>query len=121
MLTNIPRETALFVDPTVVSFALRDDCDFSGVDYIWFDLESNNDMGCGAWMRKKDVDDVINLAISLLSRHLEKYLIDAYDRKMREDMIRRWEDGLRLLECPICGKASLERKTIVTNNIKFGD
>jgi hypothetical protein len=119
VLAKVPREIGLFSDPIVVSFALKDACDISGVDYVWFDLEGDDDVCCSAWVREEDGDAVVVLAARLLNRHLEKYLIDAYDRRTREDLVRVWEAGLGLQECHICGKSSSERRTITANNRKF--
>lgn len=119
VLAKVPREIALFLDPIVLSFVLRDACDLSGVDYVWLDLEGEDEVGCSAWVKDKDANAVISLAIDLLKRHLEKYLIDAYDHDTREDMIRVWEAGLGLKECPICGAASPDRRIITTNKHKF--
>lgn len=119
VIAKTPKNIALFADPIVVSFALKDACDISGVDYVWLDLEGENEVGCSAWVKEKDEDDVINLAISLLKRHLEKYLIDAYDRRTREDLANVWDTGLGLEECPVCGKTPIERRTIAANNYKF--
>lgn len=119
VLSKIPKEIALFVDSIVVSFALKDACDISGVDYVWLDLEGGDDVGCSAWVKEKDENAVINLSVNLLKRHIEKYLIDAYDRGTREDLAKVWEAGLGLQECPICGNASVDRRTISSNNRKF--
>lgn len=119
VMAKAPREMALFLDPIVVSFALRDACDLSGVDYVWLDLEGDDEVGCSAWVRKKDGDTVIGLAIDLLRRHLAKYLIDVYSRETREDMVRVWEAGLELQVCPICGETSLKRRLIATNKYRL--
>lgn len=119
VMMKVPKETVLFLDPIILSFALRDACDLSGVDYVWLDLESEDEIGCSAWVKNEDVNVVINLAVNLLKRHLDKYLIDAYDHETREDMLRVWESGLGLQECPICGTALPQRKVIITNNHKF--
>ncbi|MFH0897628.1 MAG: hypothetical protein V1850_06245 [Candidatus Bathyarchaeota archaeon] len=119
VISKVPREIVLFLDPIVLSFALRDACDLSGVDYMWLDLEGEDDVGCSAWVNEKDSNAVISLAIDLLKRHLEKYLIDAYDHGTREDMMRVWDAGLGLQACPICGEASPERRVIAANEHKF--
>jgi len=119
VMAKVPKEIALFLDPIVVSFALRDACDISGVDFVWLDLEGDGDLGCSVWVREGDGDVVVALAFGLLRRHLEKYLIDVYDRGTREDMVRVWEAGLRLQECPICGEPSPERRVIAVNKRRF--
>lgn len=119
MLIEVPREIALFMDPIVVSLALRDACDVSGVDYVWLDLEGDDDVACSCWMMEKDRAVVMGLTIGLLRRHLEKYLIDTYDHVTREDMVKVWEAGLGLEQCPICGKASPERRVIAASKRKF--
>ena len=119
VIAKVPREITLFLDPITVSFALRDACDVSTVDYVWLDLETDDQVGCSAWVKEKDANAVIGLAVELLKRHLEKYLIDAYDYGTREDMIRIWEAGLGLQECPLCGAVSPERRVIVANKRKF--
>ena len=119
VLSKVPKEIALFTDSIIVSFALKDACDISGVDYVWLDLEGVDDVGCSAWVKEKDENAVISLSVNLLRRHIEKYLIDAYDRGTREDLVKVWEAGLGLQECPICGKASIDRRTISANNRKF--
>lgn len=119
VMSKVPREIVLFLDPIVLSFALRDACDLSGVDYVWLDLEGEDDVGCSAWVKENDSDAVISLAVDLLKRHLDKYLIDAYDHGTREDMIRVWAAGLGLQACPICGVASPERRVIAVNKHKL--
>ena len=119
VLTKVPREMSLFAEPIVVSFALKDACDVSGVDYVWLDLEGEDDVGCSAWVREKDRDSIISLAIDLLKRHMEKYIIDVNDRGTRDDLAKVWEAGLGLKECSVCGKSSPERRTIAANSYKF--
>lgn len=119
MMANVPREIALFMDPIVLSFSLRDACDVSGVEYVWLDLEDDDEVGCSTWVKEKDGNTVVDEAVSLLRRHLEKYLIDAYDRLTREDIIKVWEAGLGLQECPVCGEASPERKVVSSDKHRF--
>jgi transposase-like protein len=61
-------------------------------------------------------DSILSIAGGLLKKHLEKYILDAYDRHTREDMVRVWEAQLKILQCPICGEPSLKRKPIILNN-----
>lgn len=119
IMAKVPREITLFLDPIVLSFALRDSCDLSGVDYVWLDLEGNDDVGCSAWVKENDSNVIISLAVDLLKRHLDKYLIDAYDHGTREDMISVWTTGLGLQACPLCGTASPERRVIAVNKHKL--
>ena len=119
VLSEVPKDLAIFLDPIIVSFALKDACDFSGVDYVWLDLEGEDEVGNSAWVRKEDQKKVLDLAIRFLERHLEKYIIDAYDRRTREDMVRIWEAQVKLQECPICGSSSLERRLIMTKKQKL--
>ncbi len=119
VIAEVPKEIELFLDPIVLSFALRDACDLSSFDYVWLDLEGEDEVGCSAWVKENDSDAVINMTVDLLNRHLEKYLIDTYDHGTREDMVRVWKAGLDLQKCPVCGWASPERRIIVTNKRKF--
>ena len=105
----------VFLDPIVVAFAIHDACDLSDTDYAWLDLEGEDEVGNSAWTRGGH-DGILNIAGSLLKKHLEKYILDAYDRHTREDMVRVWEAQLKILQCPICGEPSLERKPIILNN-----
>ncbi|MCJ7634353.1 60S ribosomal protein L37a, partial [Candidatus Bathyarchaeota archaeon] len=84
-------------------------------DYAWLDLEGDDEVGNSAWS-KGSHEEIVDIAIKLLGKHLEKYILDAYDRHTREDMVRVWEAQLKLLACPICGESSLERKPIIINN-----
>ncbi len=115
VLLKVPKDLVLFLDPIVISFALRDACDLSSVDYVWLDFENDDDVGCSAWMRKNDGDGVIDLAVDLMRRHLEKYLIDVYSRGTREEMVRVWEAGLGLEACSVCGGTSLKRRLIMAD------
>jgi len=109
-----PKKVSVLLDPIVVAFAIHDACDFSGFDYAWLDLEGGDEIGNSAWARGGQ-EEILNLAMRLMRRHLEKYVLDAYDRRTREDMIRVWEAQLKLLACPVCGESSLERRPILTN------
>ena len=119
VLSTIPKELALLLDPIVVSFALKDACDYSGVDYVWLDLEGDDEVASSAWVRKDDQKEVLDLAIKFLKRHLEKYILDAYDRCTREDMARVWEAQIMLEACPVCGSSSLERRLVVMKKQKL--
>jgi hypothetical protein len=105
----------IFLDPIVVSFAIHDACDLSDTDYAWLDLEGEDEVGNSAWTKGGN-EGILDISEGLLKKHLEKYILDAYDRHTREDMVRVWEAGLKLLQCPICGESSLERKPIILNN-----
>lgn len=118
-LHDIPKEMAMLLDPIIVSFALKDACDFSGVTYVWLDLDGNDELGNSAWVKREDQKKVLDSVVSLLERHLEKYIIDAYDRKTREDLARIWEAQVKLEACSVCGSSSLERRLIVTNGRKL--
>lgn len=113
-MMRMPRKVAVLLDPIVVAFAIHDACDLSDSDYVWLDLEGDDDVGNSAWIRGRH-EEITDLAMRLLKTHLEKYIVDAYDRHTREDMVRVWEAQLKLLACPICGEPSLERKPILTN------
>jgi hypothetical protein len=109
------KNISILLDPIVVAFAIHDACDLSSFDYAWLDLEGDDEVGNSAWV-KGGHEDVLGIAIKMLRKHLEKYILDAYDRHTREDMVRVWEAQLKLLACPICGGSSLERKPIIMNN-----
>jgi len=109
-----PKKVTILLDPIVVAFAVHDACDLSGFDYAWLDLEGEDEIGNSAWARNGQ-EEILSLAMRLLRKHLEKYVLDAYDRQTREDMVRVWEAQLKLLACPICGGSSLERRPILTN------
>lgn len=113
LLAKIPKDIVLFVDPIVLSFALRDACDLSGASYVWLDLEGDDEVGSSVWTKEQDVNSILALAVDLLRRHLEKYLIDVYSHDLREEMVRVWEAGLGLEVCGVCGKTSLKRRVIV--------
>jgi len=110
ILSQLRNDLTVFLDPIIVSFVLRDACDISDVDYVWLDLEEGEEVGCSAWLKRADQDSVLDEAMYLLERHLEKYVIDAYDRRTRDDMLRVWEAKLDLQECVICGNASPSRR-----------
>jgi DNA-directed RNA polymerase subunit RPC12/RpoP len=107
-----PKMLAKFLDPIIVAFAVHDACDLSKRDYAWLDLEGDGQIAGSAWTRNGG-DEVLSLAGQLLRKHLEKYVLDAYDRQTRDDMARVWDAQLRLLECSICGETSLDRKPIL--------
>jgi hypothetical protein len=107
------EDIAIPLDPILVSFALRDACDLSGLDYVCLDLEGDNEIGFSAWLRRENEEEVLALAVTLLKRHLDKYLLDAYDRRARENMVNIWEAQLSLQECSVCGATSLERDTMI--------
>ena len=109
-----PKVIGLLLDPIVVAFAIHDACDLSGYDYIWLDLEGEDEIGNCAWVRSGEIQ-ILDLAGVLLRKHLEKYVLDAYDRQTRDDMVRVWEAQLKLLACSVCGESSLDRKPILTN------
>jgi len=109
-----PKEVSILLDPIVVAFAVHDACDLSSLDYAWLDLEGEDEIGNSAWARDAQ-EEILSLAMRLLRAHLEKYVLDAYDRQTREDMVRVWEAQLKLLACPVCGESSLERRPILTN------
>lgn len=115
VVKKAPKKVAILLDPIVVAFAIHDACDLSGFDYAWLDLEGDDEIGNSAWVRGGQ-GQIISLAVRLLRAHLEKYILDAYDRRTREDMESVWEAKLNLLACPVCGEASLERRPILTTN-----
>ena len=119
LLQEFPKELSIFLDPIIVSFALKDACDFSGVDYAWLDLDGEDEVGNSAWVSKEDQKKVIKNTFRFLEHHLEKYVIDAYDRRTREDLVSVWEAQVKLESCLICGSSSLERWLIVTNGHKL--
>lgn len=115
-ITPKARDLTIFLDPIIISFALRDACDISGLDYVWLDLDGEEEIGCSAWVKGEDREVVRSLMHRLLKRHLDKYIIDAYDRRTRENMTRIWEAELKFHECAICGEASLDRQQIPSQN-----
>lgn len=115
ILKTIPRRWAIFVDPIIISFALKDACDRSSSEYIWLDLEGNDDLGNAVWTEKAREEDILRLMGEFLRNHLEKYVIDAYGRLTREDMARVWEAQIDIKECPICEANPLKRKLIKRN------
>jgi hypothetical protein len=118
-LSNVPRGLRIFLDPIVLSFALKDACDFSGVVYVWLDLDGRDDAGSSAWTRREDQVRIIGSVVGLLKRHLEKYILDVYDRETREDLASVWDAQMRLEACPVCGSSSPERKLIVASRMKL--
>lgn len=119
LIQSIPKGFKMLLDPIILSFALKDACDLSGAVYVWLDLDGNDEVGNSAWVKQEDQKKVINSVVNLLRRHLEKYIIDAYDRSTREDLVGIWEAQTKLEACPICGSSSPERKLIVTNRRKL--
>ena len=61
----------------------------------------------------------MDLAVVFLKNHVEKYLIDVYDRHTREDLVRVWEAELEIRECPICGGSLPKRQQIALNDYKI--
>jgi hypothetical protein len=119
ILSKLPNDLKVFLDPIIVSFVLRDACDISEADYVWLDLEEGEEVGCSAWLKREDQDAVLDEALYLLGHHLEKYVIDAYDRRTRDDMLRVWEAQLDLQECVICGDASPSRRVLAVADQKL--
>lgn len=117
--TEAPRDLSILLDPIVASFAVKDACDLSGVDYVWLDLEGQDDFGNCTWARGNDHNRILGLAVQFLERHLDKYIIDAYDRRTREDMNQVWEAQLKLPECQVCGTPSVERRIIIMKRQKL--
>jgi hypothetical protein len=112
ILVKVPSKLAIFVDPIIISFALKDACDCSSSEYVWLDLEGNDDLGNAVWTEKRQEEDILRLMSGFLRNHLEKYVIDAYDRLTREDMARVWEAQIDIKECPICEVNPLTRKIV---------
>lgn len=110
MVSRAPKKIKVFLDPLIVSFAVRDACDLSGVEYVWLDLEKNDDVGSSAWTKERAVEKLYQTTFHLIDYHIGKYLLDAYDRKTREDLERAWQAELRLPECQVCGATVIERK-----------
>jgi len=110
VVSRAPKKMKILLDPLIVSFAIRDACDLSGVEYFWLDLEKNDDVGSSAWIREKDIEKLYETTFHLIASHIGKYLLDAYDRKTREDLERAWLAELRLPECQVCGATVIERK-----------
>ena len=114
------KELKAFLDPLIVSFAVHDACDSSDADYIWFDLTEGENISSYAWVKSGKDQEVTKLAIELLGKHLEKYLIDAYDRQAREGIANLWNTELAIPECWYCSsKNSMVRKIITVNDNKF--
>jgi hypothetical protein len=120
VVSEASKEIAVLLDPIIASFAIRDACDLSGIDYVWLDLEGDDEIGNSAWTRKGEGgQEIIRLATRLLERHLEKYIIDAYDRQTRDDMASVWDAQFKLQACPVCGGLSLKREPVVLNKRKL--
>lgn len=110
IVSRAPKKIRVLLDPLIISFAVRDACDISGVEYVWLDLEENDDVGSSAWVKEKDIEQVSQTTFHLVESHIGKYLLDAYDRKTREDLERAWQAELRLPECQVCGATVIERR-----------
>jgi ribosomal protein L37AE/L43A len=115
LLSSVPKKITIFLDPIIISFALKDACDLSSADYIWLDLEGRDDLGNMVWTGKAKKDHILTLMNDLILNHLEKYVVDAYDRLTREDMARVWEAQIELKECPVCGSNALTRRLVKRN------
>ncbi len=114
------KELKAFLDPLIVSFAVHDACDSSDANYIWFDLAEGENISSFAWIKSGKDKEITKLAIELLEKHLEKYLIDAYDRQAREGIANLWNTDLAIPECWYCSsKNSMVRKVITVNDNKF--
>ncbi len=109
MVARAPKDIAPLLDPIIMAFAIHDASDLSKTDYVWLDLEGNSEIANSAWVRKENQEEVIAIAFCLLERNLEKYILDTYDRRTRDDMVSVWEAQLNIGGCPICGKNSLKR------------
>ncbi len=112
LLAAVPSKLTVFLDPIILSFALKDACDLSSSAYVWLDLEGNDDLGNAVWTETTRDDEILQLMTRLVQDHLEKYVIDAYDRLTREDMTRVWEAQIDIEACPVCGRTPLTRRLI---------
>jgi len=119
VLSHVAKGLTIFLDPIIVSFALKDAFDFSTINYVWLDLEGKEDLGNSVWAEREGETEVLQLMNDFLKNHLEKYVIDAYDRSTREELTRIWEAKINLKECPICGKNSLARRLVKTKKQKL--
>jgi DNA-directed RNA polymerase subunit RPC12/RpoP len=118
IISRAPKKIAALVDPIVLAFSIRDACDLSKADYVWLDLEGNDEIANSAWVRKENQEEIITIALRLLERNLEKYILDTYDRRTRNDMVSVWEAQLNINGCPVCGK-SLKRDPITLGGKKI--
>ena len=106
-----------FLGPSACSFLLA--LTAIRLDELGHDLFAAPRNQQGPKYRKDDQKEVLDLAIKFLKRHLEKYILDAYDRCTREDMARVWEAQIMLEACPVCGSSSLERRLVVMKKQKL--
>jgi len=112
MVARAPKAIAPLLDPIILAFAIHDASDLSGLDYVWLDLEGDEDIASSAWVRRENQEEVIAIAFRLLERNLEKYILDAYDRRTRDDLVSVWEAQLNINGCPVCGMNSLKREPL---------
>ena len=112
IVTRAPKAIAPLLDPIVLAFAMHDAGDISKTDYVWLDLEGDDEIANSAWVRRENQEEVITIAFRLLERNLEKYILDTYDRRTRDDMVSVWEAQLNINGCPVCGKNSLKREPL---------
>ena len=119
ILAKVPSKLTIFLDPIVLSFALKDACDRSSSAYVWLDLEGNDDVGNAVWTETTGDDEILRLMTGLVQDHLEKYVIDAYDRLTREDMTRVWKAQIDIEACPVCGATPLTRRFIKRSGVEL--
>ena len=119
IMATVPSKLTIFMDPIILSFALKDACDRSSSEYIWLDLEGNDDLGNAVWTEKAQDAEILQLMNGFVRDHLEKYVIDAYDRLTREDMARVWEAQIDIEACPVCGVTPLSRRLVKRNNVEL--
>jgi len=112
-VARAPKTIAPLLDPIILAFAIHDASDLSKTDFVWLDLEGKDEISNSAWIRKENQEEVIKIAFRLLERNLEKYILDAYDRRTRDDMTCVWEAQLNIKECPVCGKDALKREPLL--------
>jgi hypothetical protein len=112
IVARAPKTIAPLLDPIVLAFAMHDASDISKTDYVWLDLEGDDEIANSAWVRRENQEEVISNAFRLLERNLEKYVLDTYDRRTRDDMVSVWEAQLNIKGCPVCGKNSLKREPL---------
>ncbi|MEM2094072.1 MAG: hypothetical protein QXI32_02095 [Candidatus Bathyarchaeia archaeon] len=116
IVAKAPKSIAPLLDPIILGFAIHDASDLSNTDYVWLDLEGDEDIANSAWVRKNGQEEVIKIAFRLLERNLEKYILDAYDRRTRDDLVSVWEAQLNIDGCPVCGVKSLKREPLELNH-----
>jgi len=112
IVARAPKTIAPLIDPIVLAFAMHDASDISNTDYIWLDLEGDDEIGNSGWVRRENQEEVITIAFRLLEKNLEKYVLDTYDRRTRDDMVSVWEAQLNINGCPVCGKNALRREPL---------